>query len=93
MQPFHGQHELFSSDHQDVINIEAVIGKCRVMDLQNYMSQAAQPGDTDFFTRFHYDVSRHHNRQCSNKHKPPSHSLLAEREHIEALANLSSFDN
>lgn len=36
MQQFHGEKELFKSDHLDWCHISTIEGKCRVHSLQNY---------------------------------------------------------
>jgi len=54
---FHGEKELFNSDHPDQCDIQTVLGKCRVMTLRKY--QELDPvGDHDYFTRFTYKPAR-----------------------------------
>lgn len=52
-QPFHGEKELFDSDHADEIHKSTIIGKCHVHTLQKYESLSSV-SDNDFFTRFMY---------------------------------------
>lgn len=56
LQPYHGKQELFSSDHQDVVDINTVIRKCCVMDLSTYLDLPGDPNPDDFYTRFCFDV-------------------------------------
>jgi len=50
---FHGEREVFSSDHLDTVHKNTVIGKCRVHTLKKYEA-LAQVTDQDFFSRFNY---------------------------------------
>eukprot|EP00955_Chlamydomonas_euryale_P104022 365535-Chlamydomonas_euryale.AAC.58 len=50
---FHGEKELFDSDHPDEIHKNTIIGKCFVHTLRKYESLATIK-DQDFFTRFFY---------------------------------------
>lgn len=54
---FHGEKELFSSDHLDWCHRNTVIGKCRVHTLKKYESLASV-GEHDYFTRFHYKPAK-----------------------------------
>jgi len=50
---FHGERELFRSDHTDWVNANTITDSCRVHSLKAY--QNLNPvGDNDFFTRFTY---------------------------------------
>ena len=50
---FHSARELFASDHMDWVGASAIEGRCRVLDLRSFQA-LQQPGDADFFARFHY---------------------------------------
>ncbi len=50
---FHSARELFASDHRDWVGASSIEGRCRVLDLRSFQS-LQQPGDADFFARFHY---------------------------------------
>ena len=69
LQAFHGEKELFNSDHPDQCDIQTVLGKCHVMTLRKY--QELDPvGDHDYFTRFTYKVctlvSGQHDRKVAS---------------------------
>uniref|UniRef100_A0A7S3QRP8 PHD-type domain-containing protein n=1 Tax=Dunaliella tertiolecta TaxID=3047 RepID=A0A7S3QRP8_DUNTE len=50
---FHGHKELFTSDHEDVIHKNTILGKCNVHTLRNYES-LQRISDNDYFARFSY---------------------------------------
>jgi len=50
---FHSARELFGSDHLDWVGASSIEGRCRVLDLRSFQA-LQQPGDADFFARFHY---------------------------------------
>ena len=50
---FHSARELFASDHLDWVGASSIQGRCRVLDLRSFQA-LPQPGDADFFARFHY---------------------------------------
>lgn len=53
---FHGEKELFLSDHYDVCSADAVIGLCTVHSFKNYVKlDSVEP--EDFFCRFEYRAS------------------------------------
>ena len=54
---FHGEKELFQSDHFDWVTQDAVNGKCNVHSLRDYQS-LDQVKEFDFFTRFSYLAAR-----------------------------------
>lgn len=54
-QAFHGDKELFNSDHEDVVHKNTIIGKCNVHSLKAYEA-LRNIGDHDFFARFSYKV-------------------------------------
>jgi hypothetical protein len=56
VQAFHGEKELFNSDHPDQCDLNTVLGKCRVMPLKKYQDLETV-GEHDYFTRFTYKVS------------------------------------
>ena len=50
---FHGEREVFVSDHRDWCHANSIEGSCRVLSLAEYQAtQLIQP--TDFFCRFFY---------------------------------------
>lgn len=55
-QAFHGEKEVFQSDHLDWCHKNAVIGKCRVFTLEGYQNLPAI-GESDFYCRFFYSPS------------------------------------
>jgi len=55
LQAFHGDKELFNSDHEDIVHKNTIIGKCNVHSLRSY-ENLRQIGDNDFFARFSYKV-------------------------------------
>lgn len=57
MQAFHGEKELFASDHVDFVHKNTVLGKCRVMTLKKYQ-ELPTVGEHDYFARFTYKVCR-----------------------------------
>ncbi len=54
-QIFHGEKELFASDHMDVILLATVFSKCRVHTLSKYQ-ELPTVGETDYFSRFTFRV-------------------------------------
>ncbi|CAL8466792.1 g6328 [Coccomyxa elongata] len=50
---FHGEKELFRSDHLDWCYASTIEGKCRVHSLQHYQA-LSKVTDEDFYTRFTY---------------------------------------
>lgn len=50
---FHGAKELFLSDHTDSCSVATVIGKCRVLTLQDYQA-LPKVGPDDYYSRFTY---------------------------------------
>lgn len=50
---FHGEKELFESDHVDEIHLRTILKKCFVHGLRKYES-LAEIKDEDFFSRFKY---------------------------------------
>ncbi|GMH40234.1 hypothetical protein BSKO_08138 [Bryopsis sp. KO-2023] len=55
-QAFHGEKEVFQSDHLDWCHKNAIIGKCRVLTLEGYQNLTAI-GENDFYCRFFYSPS------------------------------------
>eukprot|EP00983_Pelagomonas_calceolata_P096632 1158150-Pelagomonas_calceolata.AAC.7 len=53
---FHGHKELFTSDHEDVIHKNTILGKCNVHTLRNYES-LQRISDNDYFARFSYKAA------------------------------------
>lgn len=51
--PFHGEKELFLSDHADTCSVQTVIAKCRVLSLSRYQ-ELPSVGEHDYFARFTY---------------------------------------
>jgi hypothetical protein len=56
-QAFHGEKELFLSDHFDRCSVKTVMAKCRVLSLSRYQ-ELATVEEHDFFARFTYRVSK-----------------------------------
>ena len=54
---FHGEKELFGSDHVDRVHVSTVLSKCRVLPLKKYQ-ELPDVGPHDYFSRFVYRVSR-----------------------------------
>jgi hypothetical protein len=54
-QAFHGEKELFLSDHFDKCSVKTVMAKCRVLSLSRYQ-ELAHIEENDFFARFTYRV-------------------------------------
>lgn len=50
---FHGEKELFLSDHFDKCSVKTVMAKCRVLSLSRYQ-ELAHIEENDFFARFTY---------------------------------------
>lgn len=50
--------ELFEAPHHDIIYIETVVCKCRVLSFEKY-EKLDQPSDTIFFKRSKYDPIKH----------------------------------
>ncbi|GAX74260.1 hypothetical protein CEUSTIGMA_g1709.t1 [Chlamydomonas eustigma] len=50
---FHGEKELFESDHEDEIHKDTIIGKCFVHSLRKY-EDLAPVTESDFYSRFMY---------------------------------------
>lgn len=55
---FHGEKELFKSDHLDTVSAESVARKCRVHSMKQYQALKVVQTD-DFFSRFTYLPSTH----------------------------------
>ena len=53
---FHGEKELFKSDHYDWVDAKAINGKCRVHTLKAYQA-LHMVGEMDYFSRFKYAAS------------------------------------
>lgn len=54
---FHGEKELFKSDHMDWIDAQTISGKCTVHTLNSYR-ELEDESETDFFSRFSYMPSQ-----------------------------------
>eukprot|EP00877_Chromochloris_zofingiensis_P003074 jgi/Chrzof1/12768/Cz07g06240.t1 len=54
---FHGEKELFASDHVDFVHKNTVLGKCRVMTLKKYQ-ELPTVGEHDYFARFTYKPAK-----------------------------------
>ena len=54
--PFHGEMELFQSDHADVITSDTINGMCRVHTLKQYQA-LSEVGEMDYFSRFTYKAT------------------------------------
>mmetsp|Transcript_34586 Transcript_34586/g.58089 ORF Transcript_34586/g.58089 Transcript_34586/m.58089 type:complete len:219 (-) Transcript_34586:593-1249(-) len=50
---FHGERELFRSDHLDVCELETIHGKCNVHKLKDY-KKLERVGENDYYCRFSY---------------------------------------
>lgn len=55
LQTFHGEKELFLSDHFDWCSLKTVMTKCRVLSLPKYQ-ELKKIEDADFYARFTYRV-------------------------------------
>lgn len=55
---FHGEKELFKSDHLDWVSAESVTRSCRVHNMKEYQALDVVKND-DFFSRFTYLPSTH----------------------------------
>jgi len=53
---FHGEKEVFLSDHFDVCSVDAVIGPCTVHSFKNYVKLDSVEAE-DYFCRFEYRAS------------------------------------
>lgn len=53
---FHGQKELFLSNHRDVQSAYTIEGICKVHSFKNY-TKLDNVGSEDFFCRFEYNAS------------------------------------
>ncbi|XP_073526221.1 uncharacterized protein [Phyllobates terribilis] len=53
---FHGEKELFLSDHFDVQSAQTIEGKCKVHPFKNY-TKLENVGADDYFCRFEYKAS------------------------------------
>jgi hypothetical protein len=62
VQAFHGEKELFLSDHFDQCSVKTVMAKCRVLSLSRYQ-ELANVEDHDFFARFTYRVRKAQQQQ------------------------------
>jgi hypothetical protein len=56
-QSFHGEKELFESNHTDWVSAHAIHGLCRVLTLKAYERLEAIL-ELDFFTRFMYKAQQ-----------------------------------
>lgn len=54
-QEFHGEKELFTSDHNDYILKSTVLTRCQVYTLQRYQ-ELAVVAEHDYYSRFMYKV-------------------------------------
>lgn len=53
--PFHGERELYKSDHRDTIHSDTILGRCCVHSLEEYNKlELVRP--QDYFTRFSWSV-------------------------------------
>mmetsp|Transcript_12429 Transcript_12429/g.34884 ORF Transcript_12429/g.34884 Transcript_12429/m.34884 type:complete len:198 (+) Transcript_12429:549-1142(+) len=59
---FHGERELFASDHYDWCDVSTIDGPCRVHTLRAYQAQE-ELADEDFYCRFTY-------KPATNEFKP-----------------------
>eukprot|EP00878_Enallax_costatus_P010993 GHUV01011481.1.p1 GENE.GHUV01011481.1~~GHUV01011481.1.p1 ORF type:complete len:138 (+),score=9.43 GHUV01011481.1:129-542(+) len=62
---FHGEKELFISDHFDVCSLKTVISKCRVLSLPKYQ-ELKKIEDGDYYARFTYRVSHTSTQQMAS---------------------------
>lgn len=53
---FHGEKEVFLSDHFDICSVDAIIGPCTVHSFKNYVKLDSVEAE-DFFCRFEYRAS------------------------------------
>eukprot|EP00897_Mesotaenium_endlicherianum_P001125 jgi/Mesen1/11012/ME000098S10402 len=53
---FHGQKELFLSDHYDVTSADTIEGKCNVYSFQEYQALSSVDDD-EYFCRFEYKAA------------------------------------
>lgn len=53
---FHGEKEVFLSDHYDVCSVDAIIGPCTVHSFKNYVKLDSVEAE-DYFCRFEYRAS------------------------------------
>lgn len=82
---FHGDKELFESDHKDEIHKNTIIGKCFVHSLKNY-EELQQIGEHDFFTRFMYKPGKKEFEpekvpvycQCEQPYNPDKSMVMCE---------------
>lgn len=51
---FHGQLELYHSDHEDTVAAETIQCHCQVLDLEKFMELEAEEEGPTFFARFSY---------------------------------------
>ncbi len=54
---FHGERELFLSDHKDWVAPDSINDKCQVHTLQQYQSLHVV-SDADYFCRFSYNIKK-----------------------------------
>jgi hypothetical protein len=75
MQRFHGQQELFSSDHVDEIDASTIIQRCQVLDLDRFL-ELPQHNKNTFYSRYSYLVSAHgHCKELLVHHLPSAIGL------------------
>mmetsp|Transcript_7197 Transcript_7197/g.26456 ORF Transcript_7197/g.26456 Transcript_7197/m.26456 type:complete len:192 (-) Transcript_7197:2372-2947(-) len=55
--PFHGEDELFYSDHTDICPVGSINYKCEVHSLRTWMTLADEKRDDQYFCRFQYKAS------------------------------------
>lgn len=56
--PFHGERELFKSDHFDDVHANTIEGKCSVHQLKHYQN-LKEVSDVDYFQRYEYRPTGH----------------------------------
>lgn len=55
-QLYHGEKELFLSDHKDTVHSDSIISKCTVWNLEEYRALETIT-TTDFFWRYNYQTT------------------------------------
>ncbi|KXZ42309.1 hypothetical protein GPECTOR_164g151 [Gonium pectorale] len=57
---FHGEAEVFASDHQDKAPLAAILGRCTVHDIEKYEASTMlrERTEADFYCRFKYFASK-----------------------------------
>ena len=84
-QAFHGEKELFLSDHFDQCSVKTVMAKCRVLSLSRYQ-ELEHIGENDFFARFTYRVRPSSSRGSGSSSGGGFSAMLCCRPHSAATA-------